>query len=107
MNERLENVPTFENEYQDFAPLKRVVEAVFVESWGIYTKQVTDNLITHRLQKYPTEKLATAATEDAHMDIDSETTADRRQLQDFIKNKPWGITKSFVSNSIASNTLLT
>ena len=101
------NVPTFENEYQDFAPLKRVVEAVFIEYRGIYTKQVTDNLITHRLQKYSTEKLDTAVNEEAQMDIESETTAYRRQLQDFIKNKPWGITKSFVSNSIASNTLLT
>ena len=31
-NERLVNIPTFETEYQDFAPLKRAMEASFVEA---------------------------------------------------------------------------
>ena len=53
------------------------MEAVLVESWELYTNQVTDNLIRQRLKKYSTEKLATADTEESHMDIDSETTADR------------------------------
>ena len=39
------------------------MEAVFVEDWEIYTKQVTDNLITQRLQKNSKEKLATVATD--------------------------------------------
>ena len=43
------------------------MESVFVEAWKMYTKQVTDNMITQRLQKYSTEKLATAATEDEYM----------------------------------------
>ena len=74
-------------EYQDFAPLKFSMGAVFVEAWDLYTKQVTNNLIMPSLYKYSTEKLATAATENAQMEIDSETTADRRQLQDlFIFN---------------------
>ena len=64
-NECLVNVPTFETEYQDFVPLKRATEAVFVEAWDLYTKQVTDNMITQRLQKYSTDKLATADTEDS------------------------------------------
>ena len=58
-------------EYQDFSPLKRAIEAVSVEAWVMYTKQVTDNMITQRPQKYSTVKLATAATEDLQMDIDS------------------------------------
>ena len=41
------------------------MEAVFVEAWDLYTKQVTDNMITQRLQKYSTDKLATADTEDS------------------------------------------
>ena len=32
-NERLVNAPTFQTEYQDFAPLKHAMEAVFVKSW--------------------------------------------------------------------------
>ena len=36
-DELLVNVPTFETEYQDFAPLKRAMEAVFSEAWEIYT----------------------------------------------------------------------
>ena len=69
--------------------MKRATEGVFIEAWDLYTKQVTDNLTTKRLHKYSTEKLATAATEDSHMEIDSETTTDRLQLQDLIKDKPW------------------
>ena len=60
------------------------MEAVFFEAWEIYTKKVTDNLITQRLQKYSTEKLATSSAEDAQMENNSETTDDRRQLQDII-----------------------
>ena len=45
------NAPAFETEYQDFAPLKLTIESVFFEVWYIYTKEVTDNLITQRLQK--------------------------------------------------------
>ena len=60
------------------------MESVFVEAWDLYTKQVTDNLITQRLQKYSTEKLAAAATEDIQMEIDSKTTENRRHLQDII-----------------------
>ena len=71
-------------EHQNFAPLKRSTEAVFVKAWEIYTKKVTDNLITQWLQKYSTEKLDTSSTEDVHMEIDIETTDDRLQLQDII-----------------------
>ena len=46
------------------------MEAVFIEACDLYTKQVTYNLITQRLHKYSTEKLATAATEDAQTEID-------------------------------------
>ena len=46
------------------------MEAVFSEAWEIYTKHVTDNLINQHLQKYSTEKLSAADTEDAHMDIE-------------------------------------
>ena len=47
--------------------LKRAMEAIFVEAWEFYTKQVTDNIITHRLHKFFTDTLATAATEDSQM----------------------------------------
>ena len=60
------------------------MEAVFLEAWDVYTKQVTYNLIMKRLKIHSTEKLSTSATEDAHIDIDSETTADILQLQDLI-----------------------
>ena len=50
-NERQVNNPTFEIEYQDFEPLKRATEAVFLEACEFYTKQVTDNIITQYLQK--------------------------------------------------------
>ena len=63
-NKSLVNVPKFETEYQDFAPFKRAAEYVFVGSWDLYTKQVKYNIITYRLQKYYTEKIATAATGD-------------------------------------------
>ena len=54
---------------------------------------MTDNLILQLLQKYSTEKLAKTATEDAHMDIDSDNTADRRQLKDLIKKQTLEDTK--------------
>ena len=60
-----------------------------------------------RLQKYSTEKLATAATEGAQMEIDSKTTADRCHLQDHIKKQISEITKIFFCNLIALKTLLT
>ena len=60
----LVNVPTFETKYREFSPLKRVMESVFVEAWDLYNKQVTNNLITQRLPKYSTEKLATEDTDD-------------------------------------------
>ena len=63
------------------------MEAFFVESRQLYTKQVIDNMILQRLQKYSTEKLAKTDTEDTHMDIELETTADRRQLQYIIKKQ--------------------
>ena len=43
------------------------MEAVLVDAWEIYTKQVADNLITHHLQNYSREKLATETTENAQM----------------------------------------
>ena len=60
------------------------MEAVFIEAWDIYAKQATDNMITQLLPKYSTDRLATAATENAQMEIDSETNDDRRQLQNII-----------------------
>ena len=51
------------------------------------------NLILQLLQKYSTEKLAKTATEDVHMDIDSDKTSDRRQLQDLIKKQTLEDTK--------------
>ena len=41
------------------------MEDVFVKVWELYNKQVSDSLITQILQKYSTEKLSPAATEDA------------------------------------------
>ena len=70
------------------------MEDVFIAAWEIYTKQVTDNLITQRLQKYSTEKLATAATEDAQMEIDLEISAYRLQIQDLIKKQTLEETKN-------------
>ena len=68
---------------------------------------MTDNLITQRLQKYFTEKLATAATDKSHMDIDLETNADGHQLQDIIKKQTLEETKNIHrNNSIALRTLL-
>ena len=53
LNERMANVTTFETEYQDFNPLKHAIESVFVETWDLYTKQVTYNLITQLLHNTP------------------------------------------------------
>ena len=46
------------------------------------------------LQKYYTEKLATSATEGTQMDIDPETTTDKRQLQELIKKQTLEETKN-------------
>ena len=48
---------------------------------------MTDNLISQRLQKYSTEKIATESTVGSQMEIDTETTADRSQLQYLIKKQ--------------------
>ena len=95
-NKRLVNVPTFEMEYHDFAPLKRTMKAIFVEAWYCYTKKVTDNLITQHQQKYITEKLATAATKEAQMDIDFKTTYYRYHIQDLIKKETLEKTKNIL-----------
>ena len=93
-NAHLVNAPTFETEYHDFASLECAMESVFVEAWKLYTKQVTDNLTTQRLQEYSTEKVATATTEDFQMDIDLETTTDRCYLQYLIKKQTLEETKN-------------
>ena len=90
-------------EYQDFSRLKCAMEDVFIGAWDLYTKPVTDNLITQHLHKYSNEKLATADTEESQMEIDSETTTDRRQLHSLIFNT--NLEKIFVGNSIALRTL--
>ena len=87
--------------------MKCALGAVFFEAWDCYRKQITDNLITKRLHRYSTEKLSTTATEDSNMEIEPETTADRRQIHDLIYKQTLEETKIFVRNYIALNTLLT
>ena len=70
------------------------MEAVFVEDWEIYTKQVTDNLITQRLQKNSKDKLATVATQEAHMDIHLESAIDIFPLRYLIKKQTLEETKN-------------
>ena len=79
------------------------MDSIFVEAWKIYTKQVTDNLITQRLQRYSIEKISTEATEDSHMEIYLDTTADQRQLQYIIKKQALEETKIFVGDYIVLN----
>ena len=76
--------------------MKRVMGAIFFEAWELYTKKVTDNLITQHQQKYITEKLATAATKEAQMDIDLKTTYYRYHIQDLIKKETLEKTKNIL-----------
>ena len=82
--------------------IKRALESVFVLSWDLYLRQVSENQLSISLKKEAKATLLTDKTVAATMELDKELPADRLQLQELIRKEATILARTLVKQEVSS-----